>query len=242
MREPMTCLEARREIIAVPGLPSEALRRHVAECENCARALWREQGFDRRLRDALSVPVPEELSERLLLAQTTRHRSRLRRPLMALAASLMLALALGVTWQLGVRPVSEARALNQYVAAHLEHEPESLTATTPVNLGVVEKLLNEYGLHLSGEVGNIVYARRCPTPNGTGVHLVVRTAEGPMTFIYMPKQRVSGRVDVDASGYQGYVMSFGDGAAALVGTPSEAREAVGQLISDSIGSAREVGS
>lgn len=234
MREPMTCLEARREITAAPGWPSEALHRHVAECKNCARALWREQGFDRRLREALSVPVPEELPERLLLAQTTRHRGRLRRPFMALAASLMLALALGVTWQLGVRPVSEAQALNQYVAAHLEHEPESLTTTTPVNLGTVEKLLNLYGLHLSGEVGNIVYARRCPTPNGTGVHLVVRTAEGPVTFIYMPEQRVGSRVIVDTNGHSGYVTQFGEGAAALVGTPSEAFEAVSQRLVEAI--------
>ncbi len=234
MREPMTCLEARREITAAPCWPSAALRRHVAECEACARALWREQGFDRRLREALTVPVPEELAERLLLTQTTRHRSRLRPSFMALAASLLLALALGVTWQLGVRPVSEAQALNQYVAAHLEHEPESLTTTTPVNLGTVEKLLNQYGLHLSGDVGNIVYARRCPTPNGTGVHLVVRTAEGPVTFIYMPEQRVGSRVNLDTNGHRGYVTQFGKGAAALVGTPSEALEAVARRLAAAI--------
>lgn len=234
MQEPMTCLEARRELAADPGRPSDALRRHVAECDACARALWREQGFDRRLREALSVPAPDELAERLLLTQTTRHRQRVHRPVVVLAASLVLALALGVTWQLGVRPVSEARALNQYVAAHLEHEPESLTATTPVNLGTVEKLLNEYGLHLSGEMDNIVYAKRCPTPNGDGVHLVVRTAEGPITFIYMPEQRVSGRVDVDAGGYRGYVTEFGDGAAALVGTPSDALEAVAERLANTI--------
>jgi hypothetical protein len=230
----MTCLEARRELAADPGQPSDALRRHVAECDACARALWREQGFDRRLREALSVPAPDELAERLLLTQTTRHRRRLRRPVMALAASLVLALALGVTWQLGVRPVSEAQALNQYVAAHLDHEPQSLTTTTPVNLGTVEKLLNDYGLHLSGEVGNIVYAKRCPTPNGTGLHLVVRTAEGPMTFLYMPEQRVTGRVDLEANGHQGYVTAFGDGAAALVGTPSDALQAVGERLANAI--------
>lgn len=234
MREPMTCLEARRELAADPGRPSDALRRHVADCDACARALWREQGFDRRLRDALSVPVPDELAERLLLTQTTRHRRRLRRPVMALAASLVLALALGVTWQLGVRPVSEAQALNQYVAAHMSHEPEAVNATTPVNLGTVEKLLNEYGLHLSGEVGNIVYAKRCPTPNGDGLHLVVRTAEGPVTFLYMPEQRVTSRVDVDTDGYRGYVTTFGDGAAALVGTPSEALEEVGERLANAI--------
>lgn len=234
MQEPMNCLEARRELAADPGRPSDALRRHVADCDTCARALWREQGFDRRLREALSVPAPDELAERLLLTQTTRHRRRHWRPVMALAASLVLALALGVTWQLGVRPVSEAQALNQYVAAHMGHEPEALNATTPVNLGTVEKLLNDYGLHLSGEVDNIVYAKRCPTPNGDGVHLVVRTAEGPITFLYMPEQQVSGQVDVDADGYQGYVTSFGDGAAALVGTPSDALEAVGERLVNAI--------
>lgn len=234
MREPMNCLEARRELAADPDRPSDALRRHVAECDTCARALWREQGFERRLREALSVPAPDGLAERLLLTQTTRHRRRPRRSVMVVAASLVLALVLGVTWQLGVRPVSQARALNQYVAAHMNHEPEALNATTPVNLGTVEKLLNDYGLHLSGDVDNIVYAKRCPTPNGDGIHLVVRTAEGPMTFLYMPEQRVADRVDVDAEGYRGYVTEFGDGAAALVGTPSDALEKFGQRLADAI--------
>lgn len=234
MREQMNCLDARREMAAEPGRPSDALRAHVAECDACARALWREQGFDRRLREAMSVRVPDELAERLLLAQTTRHRSRFRRPLLALAASLVLALTLGVTWQLGVRPVGEARALNQYVAAHLEHEPQSLTATQAVNLGTVEKLLNEYGLHLSGDAGNVVYAKRCPTPNGTGVHLVVRTAEGPMTFIYMPEQRVRDRIALETDGHRGYVTSFGEGSAALVGTPTDALEKVGQRLATAI--------
>lgn len=234
MQQPMNCLDARREMAADPGRPSDALNRHVAECDTCARAFWREQGFDRRLRDALSVPVPDELPERLLLTQTTRHRRRLGGPFMALAASLVLALALGVTWQLGVRPVSEAQALNRHIAMHLDHESQALEATTPVNLGTVEKLLNDYGLHLSGEVDNIVFAKRCPTPNGDGIHLVVRTAEGPITFLYMPQQRLSGRVDVDAGGYRGYVTQFGDGAAALVGTPSDALEAVGRRLAEAI--------
>lgn len=234
MREPMNCLDARREMAADPAQPSEALREHVAQCEACARALWREQGFNRSLRDAMSVPVPDELAERLLLAQTTRHRRALGRPFLAIAASLVLAVALGVAWQFGLQPVSEARALNRYVAEHLDHEPGALEATAPVNLGTVEKLLNEYGLHLSGEAGNIVYAKRCPTPNGTGVHLVVRTVEGPITFIYMPGQRVKRRVKVDTDGYQGYVTQFDDGAAALVGTPSDALDRVAERLGKAI--------
>lgn len=234
MPEQMTCLDARREMAADPGRPSPALDAHVSTCESCARALRREQDFDRRLAEAMSVPAPEELSERLLLAQTTRHRPRWPRPALAIAASLLLALALGVTWQLGVRPVSEARALNDYVAAHLDHEPQSLEADTPVNLGTVEKLLNEHGMRLSGDVDNIVYAKPCPTPNGRGVHLVVRTAEGPMTFIYLPDQRVSRRLALDTNGYQGYVTNFGNGSAALVGTPSDALEAVGRRLAAAI--------
>lgn len=234
MQEPMTCLEARREMAADPGRPSEALSAHLAGCAACARALWREQGLDRRIREAMSVDVPDSLSERLLLAQTTRHRSRFRRPFLALVASLLLALALGVTWQLGVRPVGDARALSQYVAAHLEHEPHSLEATATVNVGTVERLLNEYGLHLSGRVDNIVYAKKCPTPDGMGLHLVVRTVEGPVTFIYMPDQRIDGRLELDAGRHRGYVTGFAGGAAALVGSPAEALEEVGQRLAAAI--------
>lgn len=229
---PMTCLEVRREMAADPGRPSDALRRHLSECGTCGRALRRQQGFDRRLRDALAVPVPDGLAERLLLTQTTRDRSRVRRPAMALAASLVL--ALGVTWQFGIRPVNDARALNRYLAAHMNYEPEALQATTPVNMGTVERLLNEHDLHLSGRMDNIVYAKRCLTPNGTGVHLVIRTAQGPMTFIYMPEQHVSGRIDVEADGYRGYVTSFGNGTAVLVGTPSDTLEAIARQLRDTI--------
>src|SRR6185312_15169972 len=94
----MDCLEFRRRLAAEPLSRDLALHAHRGECAACAAAWERAQQAERELLDALAVPVPAGLTERILLAQATgerrQHMSR-RRFALALAASLLVALAGG---------------------------------------------------------------------------------------------------------------------------------------------------
>lgn len=230
MREPMTCLEARRELLADPARPPAPLRVHIAECATCAAAARRAERDDERLRDALAVPVPEGLADRLLLAQTTRGRAGFRRAFFAMAATVVLSLSAALAWQFGVAPVNEARALERYVVEHIHHEPEALTSTERVPRRAIEAALADYGLELAGDMKDVTFAARCPTPSGVGLHFVVRTGQGPVTLIYMPGQSVGRRVTVNADGFAGHVAQFREGALAVVGAPGQALEEVASRV------------
>lgn len=234
MTERMTCLEARRELQADPARPSAALRAHLADCESCAAAARRARALDERLAEALRVPVPDGLADRLLLAQTTRARHRFQRSAFALAATVVLSLTAALAWQFGVRPVNEARALETYVVEHIRSEPQAFEAAEPVPREAVVSLLAEYGLELAGTVDDITFLARCPTPSGTGLHFVVRTDRGPVTAIYMPGQRVDGRIAVNDVGLSGYVMPFRSGALALVGVPGMQLDGVTRQVTEAI--------
>lgn len=230
MRELMTCLDARRELLADPARPPALLRAHLAECETCAAAARRAESDDERLRKALAVPVPEGLADRLLLAQTTRGEQGFRRAFFAMAATVVLSLSAALAWQFGAAPVSDARALERYVVEHIHHEPQALTSTKRVQREAIEAALADYGLVLAGELDHVTFAERCPTPSGAGLHFVVRTGHGPVTLIYMPGQSIGQRVTVDADGFSGHVAQFRDGALAVVGAPGQALEEVANRV------------
>lgn len=238
MPEPMTCLEARRELLADPLRPSEALRAHLDECVSCAATAKRARSMDERLYNALKLPVPEGLADRLLLTQTTRHRRRLQGPFLALAAAVVLSVGAVVFWQFGVQPVSQAQALERYVVDHIKHEPAALVSRERVPRAAVVELLAAHGLELTGSLENVVFAKRCPTPDGMGLHFVVNTDRGPVTLIYMPGQSLGERVAVEAETLSGYVTRFRDGALALVGAPGQSLDDVAARVGSAVASKR----
>lgn len=238
MTEQLTCLEARRELQTDPERPSGALRAHLESCPACARAAENSREFESWLHRAFNVPVPDGLAEKLLLAQTTRSRFRFPRIGLAMAAGVMLAVAVGVAWQFGARPVSDAGAVERYVVDHIEHEPQAMAADQPVSLDALQSLLGDYGLKLAGDLpGKLVYVNRCPTPHGTGVHFVVLTDSGPVAFYYMPNEKIHGPMKVSAQDLAGYIESFHTGSVALVSRPGGDMDAAARQLMHAVVSA-----
>ena len=63
----MNCLEFRREKLANPRRPSEQAQAHAQVCPGCAAFARGVDEEEAQIERALSVPVPEGLSERVLL-------------------------------------------------------------------------------------------------------------------------------------------------------------------------------
>ncbi|MGH8172776.1 MAG: DUF3379 family protein, partial [Rhodanobacteraceae bacterium] len=70
----MDCLEFRRLLGSDPRVASAAARAHLETCPRCRDAYARAHAFEGRLSQALSVPVPEGLADRILLHQLTGER------------------------------------------------------------------------------------------------------------------------------------------------------------------------
>lgn len=201
----MNCMEFRRLILAEPRARSEEQQAHVAQCEACAGFMKEIESLDSRIEEAILVPVPESLDERVLLRQKVRRPARF--AAFALAASLALAVGLGVLVYHDRGPASEqivagatlggqhpAVAAISYV---LDHEPQLLRTNQMGDPVVMRDALLRLGMRLPEDRMRVRYLGKCPVPSGTGEHVVLETPLGHVTLILVPDRSLGTRVVVD---------------------------------------------
>jgi len=203
----MNCFEFRRLIFAEPRRLLAEQKRHMEQCAACAGLAKEMEGFEAKIHEAMTVPVPEALAERVLL----RHKTV--RPAMkfgfggwALAASLMVAIA--VAFHVNYRTAGEepqvvaAAALGSNhpaVAAInyvLDNEPKLLKENRTGDMAVLLSALEKMGMRLPANGTTVRYLGKCPVPNGEGDHVVLRTPFGNASLILVPDQLFASSVVV----------------------------------------------
>lgn len=181
----MNCLDYRRELAPEPRRESAEMQQHRRGCANCSAHHARALGFELALKRALTVPVPDGLAERILLAQTTGVRSGhgRRRRLGWFAAAAVVLVALG----LGVYQLRLFSPLARQLVAHLKYEPAALTAHAPLPVEEVERRFVQRGVRLAAAPpAGISYAHICPVGLLGSVHMVMPEREGPVTVFFLP--------------------------------------------------------
>jgi hypothetical protein len=196
----MNCLDFRRDILANPRQLAEAARAHSLECAGCRDFLDRQRDLDAELFAALQVPTPDGLADRILVARGLRPA----RPPWAWATAATIVLAVGIAWVGGSRIGGDA--LGREAIAHVIHEPQALSTAHAVANDMLPALLADQGMKAVVSLGQVSYATFCPMGERIARHLVVRTAEGPVTLLLMPDDPAGRR----------RALTEGDGLAALV--------------------------
>lgn len=199
----MDCLEFRRSLAVEPQSRDPALRSHRGDCTACAAAWERAQQADHELLVALQVPVPAALAEHVLLAQATgaqRQHLRRRRVALALAASLLIAVAGGgLLWR-----QQDAHSLPALAVAHMPDEIHSLDLTRPINAQTVLADFSARGVTLKGPLpSDITYVHKCIVGPYKGVHLVTRAGGESVAVLYLPLKRISAGRDFKRGGWNG---------------------------------------
>jgi hypothetical protein len=174
----MNCLEFRRHILADPRQPGAEERAHAAECGACADYLEKQRDLDARLFDAMQVAPPDGLADRILVARGLRSR----RWFLPIAASVLLTGSLVSLWPRFPR----GDPLGREAIAHVTHEPQAFTASYAVPDDALATMLSAQGVNLVRTVGRVTYSALCPMGELVARHLVVRTAEGPVTLLLIP--------------------------------------------------------
>jgi Protein of unknown function (DUF3379) len=217
----MNCLEFRRLCLANPQHPGEEALRHEIECAQCARFYRELRLQEEALYQALSVPIPDGLADRILL----RRRSRLNRdwpalwpPAIALALSLLLGLGLGLIFPRGMSPETLAAG----VIAHVRDEPQALAAEQHVPMPQLIRAFERSGGELLASLAEASYAGRCPLPGGGyGEHIVLKTPQGKVTLILMPGKPANGGLRLFKDGLSVSMLPAGQGSLALVAESDE---------------------
>jgi hypothetical protein len=194
------CRHARLAIGGDPHDLSAEVRSHLATCTDCTRFREETLTLDLRVRDALHIPV-----NRFRKAASPPARR------FALAASMVLAVLIGGGfWVLRPQP-----ALAAEVVEHMRHESGSWTLRAVLSPEEVAEVLQTAGVRFDTSMP-VVYAMACSFRGHRVPHLVVQTANGPMTVMLLAHEKIPSRQEFSLEGLEGVLLPAGDGAVAIL--------------------------
>jgi hypothetical protein len=206
----MNCLEFRRLALADPRRLDAEADRHAGECAACRDFHVRGLEAETKLAAALRVPVPEGLEARVL-ERTSGARRRWRA--LALAASLLLAVALGF---FVIAPSNDALALAGIEFVMYE-EAQAIAEAKPTDLQVLAGVARKMGVSLPEQLGAIHYVGTCPFAGATAHHVLVSTPLGKVTLLLVPERPLATRVVAAARGFEAAIVPAVGGSVAIIG-------------------------
>lgn len=180
-------LEFRRRVYANPDTTDPDVI-DAAKQDASKRAFWSEQKkLDRELKQAVKVPVPDDLAHKLIWQQSAdefaRHKRR-SRWYIALAASV--AFTIGLSFTLITQP---SVSLGNQVLAHMVHaNDEQAHSVLPVDLHQVNAKLASFGASFTDMIGDVKVANYCHLDTVRSLHLILDTEQGKMSVFIVPKR------------------------------------------------------
>ncbi|PKI18013.1 DUF3379 family protein [Colwellia sp. 12G3] len=145
--------------------------------------------LDERIRQALHVPVPDDLCNKLILRQTlASHQVHKRRTRVHLALAASVAIVGGL--MLNFMQFSSAYSnLGDYALAHVYHEQGSITnnASNQVTLASLNKKMAAFDGNFSQSLGKLLFADYCRFDGMKSLHLVYQGRTSPVTVFVVPK-------------------------------------------------------
>ena len=225
--------EFKKLIGAEPGnRDPETLRARQSAPEFEAAAVDAEI-FEEKLQTALRIQPPADLLSRIQTISQTPVQKRSWIPL-ALAASILIAVgAAGVVW----RQLHHWDSVESYVAQHYSHDGSKVVDLASVKMpdSDISKILARLNATADKQLaGHIMFIKFCPTPNGRGAHMVVRTDQGLMTIIYMPEIQVDDGEMVKFDQMHALLVNLDHGSAAIIGNQSQDVAELVVMVRDSL--------
>lgn len=216
----MNCLEFRRHLGSEPASSLVAFVAHRETCLPCAAASLRADALELRLRKAIDVPVPVNLADRILLAQTTenRHVLRSRRRVRGFGA-LIVAAAASIVVALIALPGSQQSVpeLSSLVIEHLhEHEVGPAETRSQVADQTVMDAFAARGVALTAVPEGVNYVHLCPAGPYKTVHMVMPERSGAVSVVYVADPPSRARIDFDKDGMRGREVPLGNGALVML--------------------------
>jgi hypothetical protein len=219
MNVELDCAAVRDALAAEPQARTPTLAAHLAACPECARYAAEMLALDARIRRALTVPVPEPappVAEAAVVDAGPRSARAPRRAAwsrgLALAAGIAGIAVLATLLWTGVPRDSLAGDL----VAHMAEEPAAWQPNPAVPAASLAYVLGRSGVRLEPGAGEVTYAHSCWFRGHFVPHLAVRTEQGTVIVMVLPREHVRGRAEFAEEGYRGVIVPAARGALAVL--------------------------
>jgi len=150
--------------------------------------------LDARIKQALEVPVPNDLCNKLILRQTlASHQVQKRKTRFHLALAASVAIVGGLI--LNFMQFSNAyHTLGDYALAHVYYEKDSIAnnANDQVTLTSLNKKMAAFDGNFSKKLGKLLFADYCRFDGMKSLHLVYQGKTSPVTVFIVPKNEQLG--------------------------------------------------
>ena len=234
----MNCLEFRRLCLSEPQTGAHAYVAHRRSCDECRRFAEGIDLIDGKLRAAMQVPVPENLTTRIKLRQILgeEHQKRGVRPWRwALAASVLLTVTLSGFFAYQMRAARQYNEAMQVAAVeHVANHHDHVMLANGSPRQQFQQVLATFGGRVSGEIGPVTRAFVCAMNNRPIAHAELTGGRGLVTVLYLAGKRVAEDTEFAGGKYSGMLVPAGSGNLVVLGLPGEPLSAVVETLRNAI--------
>jgi hypothetical protein len=223
----MNCLEFRRQAGAEPAAAGPEMDAHRRECPACARYQDELRAMDALIARALAV---DPARVRKSAAASGAAAAAGRRRFLAIAASIVVGLSVGLVLLVSAPRASIARE----VIDHIAHEAGTMNLVVPVDPGALAGVLDPEGTRLRPGLGDVTFAARCVHDGRVVPHLVVRMPEGAVTVLLLRHRDIDEPVRVAEQGLAGVVLPAPRGSIAIVGRDLKDLDGIAQKVFEAV--------
>jgi len=193
--------------------------------------------LDEKIKQALHVPVPDDLCNKLILRQTlANHQVHKRKTRVHLALAASVAIVGGLMLNF-IQFSSAYTNLGDYALAHVYHEQGSFenNASNQVTLASLNKKMAAFDGSFSKALGNLISADYCRFDGMKSLHLVYQGKTSPVTVFVVPKNdQLNFDSDFNDKQLFGSSLEFSHSNIIVVADKNESLDQWQQSISDTV--------
>ncbi len=183
-------LTFRRHVLADPySVDPEIVR--AAHEDPAKKQFWQEiKQQETELQAVLSVPVPDDLADKLLWQQASHSRPVLKQPRVWYATAASVMLVITASW-IGLN--TPKQRFYDDALAHVQHVSEHEITGELVSLASLNTKLARFGGIINEAFGHILSANFCVIDGVESLHVQMGNPDNPTSIFVLPK-------DVDVTG------------------------------------------
>jgi len=236
----MDDLQFRRAILADPkSTETDNAELLAALLEDPAKKQFAQEInlLDEKIKQALNIPVPDNLCDKLILRQTlASHQVQKRKTRVHLALAASVAILGGLLFNF-MQFSSAYTSLGDYALAHVYHEETYFANNSKdrVTLTSLNQKMAAFDGNFNESLGKLLFADYCRFDGMKSLHLVFQGKTSPVTVFVLPKNdQLNFTAKFDDNNLYGESLGFKHANVIIVGDKNESLEQWQQNISSNI--------